>query len=159
MLLLLRSFTFLQFEVAQERAQYTRERSVGISTANTGGIYRSNASSGASGGSSVQHSPMTGAHGGTQGTPSGAMGSNPGSGPGPASGQGIRGNLSGVSFGGYGRVSYSTPSNVSSGRSKHVLVRAEETRKPVDTLNLDEFLAEADASDLRKISTKKTGKL
>lgn len=98
---------------------------------------------------------MIGAHGASQATPNGALGSNPG----PASGQGIRGNLSGVSFGGYGRVSYSTPSNVSSGRSKHVLVRAEETRKPVDTLNLDEFLAEADASDLRKISTKKTGKL
>ena len=77
-------------------------------------------------------------------------------GAGPARQQG---NLSGVSFGGYGRVSYTTSSNVSSGRSKHVLVRAEETRKPVDTLNLDEFLAESDASDLRKISTKKTGKL
>lgn len=88
----------------------------------------------------------------------GASGGATGGGVGSAGPARQQSNLSGVSFGGYGRVSYTTPGNVSSGRSKQVLVRAEETRKP-DTLNLDEFLAESNASDLRKISTKKTGKL
>lgn len=74
----------------------------------------------------------------------------------------VQGNPNGVSFGGYGRVSYSTTpgggQSLSSGRVKAVVVRGEETRRP-DTLNLDEFLAETNASDLRKLSAKKNGKL
>jgi hypothetical protein len=83
-----------------------------------------------------------------------------GAGAGGASGRQVQGNSNNVSFGGYGRVGYSAaPSqNVSSGRIRAVVVRGEEVRKP-DTLNLDEFLAEADASDLRKLSSKKNGKL
>jgi hypothetical protein len=83
-----------------------------------------------------------------------------GAGAGGASGRQVQGNSNNVSFGGYGRVGYSAaPSqNVSSGRVRAVVVRGEEVRKP-DTLNLDEFLAEADASDLRKLSSKKNGKL
>mmetsp|Transcript_17654 Transcript_17654/g.29578 ORF Transcript_17654/g.29578 Transcript_17654/m.29578 type:complete len:103 (-) Transcript_17654:848-1156(-) len=38
-------------------------------------------------------------------------------------------------------------------------IRSEELRKPADSLNLDEFLAESSAADLRKISSKKSGKL
>ena len=68
-------------------------------------------------------------------------------------------NLAGVSFGGYGRVAYATAPGNNSGRARHTVVRGEDTKKGADTLNLDEFLAEADASDLRKISTKKSGKL
>jgi hypothetical protein len=65
-----------------------------------------------------------------------------------------------VSFGSYGRVAYSSGAsqNLSSGRVKAVIVRGEESRKP-DMLNLDEFLAETNASDLRKLSSKKNGKL
>lgn len=114
-----------------------------MSTANSNVIHRGNTST-------PSATTSTGQYIAPGGGPSGAN---------PATTQRQQGNLAGVSFGGYGRASYTTSGNVSSGRSKQVLVRAEETRKGVDTLNLDEFLAEADASDLRKISTKKTGKL
>lgn len=121
-----------------------RERAAGLITANSNVVHRGNSSS-------ASYAPPIAA----------AASTNQYVAPGASSngGQRQQGNLSGVSFGSYGRASYTTSGNVSSGRSRQVLVRAEETRKPVDTLNLDEFLAEADASDLRKISTKKTGKL
>lgn len=120
-----------------------RERAAGLITANSSVVHRGNSSSAPSASPAAASNQYVA----------------PGSSSNSNGGQRQQGNLAGVSFGSYGRASYTTSGNVSSGRSKQVLVRAEETRKPVDTLNLDEFLAEADASDLRKISTKKTGKL
>ncbi len=43
-------------------------------------------------------------------------------------------------------------SNSSSARL--VPVRAEDTRKPADTLNLDEFLAESNAAEIRRLGKK-----
>ncbi len=37
----------------------------------------------------------------------------------------------------------------------HNVVRAEEVRKAPDTLNLDEFLAEANAAEIRRITSRK----
>lgn len=70
-----------------------------------------------------------------------------------------QGNISGVSFGGYGRVSYAS-GTVSTGRTRQqVLVRGEEGNRKPDMLNLDEFLAQSDAASLRKLSSKKNGRL
>lgn len=42
------------------------------------------------------------------------------------------------------------------GGAKYVpATRAEETRRPVDSLNLDEFLAETNAADIRRMGSSK----
>lgn len=40
------------------------------------------------------------------------------------------------------------------GGPRLVPIRAEDSRKPADTLNLDEFLAEANASEIRRLGKK-----
>lgn len=42
----------------------------------------------------------------------------------------------------------------SSGRQNNSSLRAEESRRPADTLNLDEFLAETNAAEMRQIRMK-----
>jgi len=147
-------------EAAEERMQSLRGGVVPISTAAAGaggggggGGHRGVAAGGRSHASSAGGEAYTAGGGGGGGHMGGTSSGNA---------RQVQGNPSGVSYGGYGRVSYASApgggQSLSSGRVKAVVVRGDEPRRP-DTLNLDEFLAETNASDLRKLSSKKNGKL
>ena len=149
-------------QAAEERMQSLRGGVVPISTAAAGAGGGSGGGGGhrgvAAGGRS--HASSAGGEAYTAGGGRGGGGNMGGTSSGNA--RQVQGNPCGVSYGGYGRVSYASApgggQSLSSGRVKAVVVRGDEPRRP-DTLNLDEFLAETNASDLRKLSSKKNGKL
>jgi hypothetical protein len=66
----------------------------------------------------------------------------------PTSGKGGAGDRSNI-------VIPLAPRQYHKGKHGHNSIRAEETRKAPDTLNLDEFLAETNASEIRSLRTRK----